>query len=180
MEGRSLLYCKWAIQIVLNLIEGQKRPSELQRAIEGIRERVLYDRLSKLLKGGLLGKWTNNGYPKESYYYLKNPEEFRVLANWLSSVELSVEGLVKLFSCKWTLRLMENLSEFKSPSELKRTLTGISDKVLQERLKKLEQMNLIHREVLPSKPPRVVYSLNERGRGVLPVLLKMETFLLKD
>ena len=178
MEGRSLLSCKWAVQIILSLIEGQKRPSELKRSVEGIKERVLFDRLSRLLKGGIVGKWSKEGYPKETYYYLKNPEEFRSLAEWMSSVDISVEEAVKVLSCKWTLRVMENLKEAKTPSDLKKTLKGISDKVLQDRLSKLERLGLVRREVVPAKPVRVEYSLTDRGHRVLPTLLQLEGFIL--
>lgn len=178
MEGKSVLRCKWALQIVLKLTEGQKRPSQLLREIEGLKERVLFDRLSRLMKGGLIGKWTVEGYPKESYYYLKNSEEFLPLREWLSSVDLPVEDMVRLFSCKWTLPIMELLEEPKSPSQIREMLDGISDKVLQERLKRLEDLNLVHREVLPTRPPKVLYSLSTEGKDVLPTLKRLENFTL--
>ena len=179
MEGRSLLSCKWALQIVLNLVDGERRPSQLLRSIKGVRERILYDRLSRLLKGGLLGKWSKEGYPKETYYYLKDPDEFRLIKEWISELDLSVDDIVRIFSCKWTMRVMENLREPKTPSQLKSDLNGISDKILQDRLSKLQELGLVRREVFPSKPVRVLYSLSDEGVKLLPTLLNMESFILR-
>jgi DNA-binding HxlR family transcriptional regulator len=47
--------------------------------------------------------------------------------------------------------------------ELRRTLPGISPRVLSLKLKELEQNGMVQREILDSRPPRVRYSLTERG-----------------
>ena len=59
--------------------------------------------------------------------------------------------------------------------ELRRNLTGISPRVLSLKLKELEQHGMVHREVIPDRPPRVRYALTDRGWTVAwlaqPVLL---------
>ncbi|MCI4320891.1 MAG: helix-turn-helix transcriptional regulator [Thermoplasmata archaeon] len=59
--------------------------------------------------------------------------------------------------------------------ELRRNLTGISPRVLSLKLKELEEKGMVRREILDSRPPRVRYSLTERGWTVAwlsqPVLL---------
>ena len=180
MEGTSLLTCKWAIHILLLLHRGEMRPSELLRSIEGISERVLFDRLSRMVEAGIAGRWTNSGYPKESYYYLKNPEEFEAIAEWFESSEVSPEEFVKLFSCKWTLEVMKLLQEPMPPSRIKELLKGISDKVLHQRLRELEGLSLVDRVVLPERPVRVIYSLSGKGRRLLPQLLRMERVILNS
>ncbi len=54
--------------------------------------------------------------------------------------------------------------------ELQRALPGISPKTLAERLRSLEQHNLVVREVYPDKPPRVEYTLTEKGRQLGDIL----------
>lgn len=49
--------------------------------------------------------------------------------------------------------------------DLKRTLDGVSPKVLSRTLKRLETHDLVTRAVFAEVPPRVEYSLTERGRG---------------
>lgn len=55
-------------------------------------------------------------------------------------------------------------------NELQRYLGKISDKTLSQNLKELEQDNLIHREMFPQIPPRVEYSLTERGKSLMEVM----------
>lgn len=54
--------------------------------------------------------------------------------------------------------------------ELHKSIPGIALKVLSRQLKELEQDGIVHREVFAEVPPRVVYSLTERGRGLTPVI----------
>ncbi len=178
MGGISLLKCKWALSILVLLYRGEMRPSELRRAINGISERVLFDRLSKMVEVGIAGRWTNSGYPKESYYYLKDPQEFGCLVEWVESSRIPPEQVAELFSCKWTMDVLKSLEEPTSPSSLKEQLRGISDKVLQQRLRKLEELGLVRRSVLPDRPIRVHYSLSDKGRKLLPLLVRMESVIL--
>jgi DNA-binding HxlR family transcriptional regulator len=59
--------------------------------------------------------------------------------------------------------------------ELRRSLAGISPRVLSLKLKELEQNGMVHREIIDSRPPRVRYALTDRGWTVAwlaqPVLL---------
>ena len=49
-------------------------------------------------------------------------------------------------------------------------MTDCSQKMLSSTLKRLEQMNLIHREVFPEVPPRVEYSLTPIGQSLMPAV----------
>jgi DNA-binding HxlR family transcriptional regulator len=53
---------------------------------------------------------------------------------------------------------------------LKRQITGISQKMLTQTLRQLEQDGLIHRQVYATVPLRVEYSLTSLGRSLLPIL----------
>ncbi|WP_353662803.1 helix-turn-helix domain-containing protein [Hydrogenimonas sp. SS33] len=55
-------------------------------------------------------------------------------------------------------------------SELRRELKGITQKMLTQTLRRLEEGGLIHREVYPVVPPKVEYSLTEKGKSLLPIL----------
>ena len=48
--------------------------------------------------------------------------------------------------------------------ELRRKVNGISTKVLTERLRKLEALDIVHRNYVPTIPPEVTYHLTDRGR----------------
>lgn len=54
--------------------------------------------------------------------------------------------------------------------ELQRDIPGISPKMLSARLHDLEEKGVVAREVVPSSPPSVEYSLSELGRELIPVI----------
>lgn len=56
----------------------------------------------------------------------------------------------------------------------KKSLTGISQKVLTANLRTLEEKGIVHRKVYPEVPPRVEYSLTELGTTLKPVIDSMK------
>ena len=58
-------------------------------------------------------------------------------------------------------------------SQLQRLITRATPKMLTQQLRELEEDGVIHREVFPVVPPRVEYSLTDRGRSLLPILHAM-------
>lgn len=55
-------------------------------------------------------------------------------------------------------------------NQMQRYLGKIADKTLSATLKELERDGLVHREMYPEIPPKVEYSLTERGRSLMNVL----------
>lgn len=55
-------------------------------------------------------------------------------------------------------------------NELKRYIPGISYKTLSSTLKELEADGLVHREEYPQIPPKVEYSLTDKGKSLIPIL----------
>ena len=58
-------------------------------------------------------------------------------------------------------------------SELQKVISNATPKMLTQQLRELESHELIHREVFPVIPPKVEYSLTERGKSLMPVLIAM-------
>ena len=58
-------------------------------------------------------------------------------------------------------------------NEMKKYIGGISYKTLSVTLKELESDGLVHREEYPQIPPKVEYSLTERGKSLIPILDQM-------
>jgi len=61
-------------------------------------------------------------------------------------------------------------------NEMKRFIGNISYKTLSATLKELEADGLVHREEYPQIPPKVEYSLTERGKSLIPILDQMCTW----
>ena len=58
-------------------------------------------------------------------------------------------------------------------NELQKYIKTISYKTLSSTLKELEANGLVHREEYPQIPPKVEYSLTERGKSLIPILDQM-------
>jgi len=78
---------------------------------------------------------------------------------------------VSVLDGKWTLLVIRDLLRgTRRFSELRTSLQGISPKTLTDRLRSLEDHGLVERVMYAEIPPRVEYSLTERGRALQPVL----------
>lgn len=88
-----------------------------------------------------------------------------------------VATTVSLIGNKWKLLIIRNLRmrpwRF---NELQRDLDGISQKVLTDSLRSMEQDGIITRTVYPEVPPRVEYALSELGESMRPILDAMQTW----
>ena len=79
---------------------------------------------------------------------------------------------LSLISGKYKMVILYCLMEFQPVrfNELRRYLRNISDKTLSANLKELERDRLIVRKEYPQIPPKVEYSLTERGKSLMAVL----------
>lgn len=88
-----------------------------------------------------------------------------------------VATTVDLIGNKWKLLIMrELLVETKRFNELHRAVDGISQKVLTENLRKMEEDGIVNRKVYPEVPPRVEYSLSELGDSLRPIIEVMRSW----
>jgi DNA-binding HxlR family transcriptional regulator len=78
---------------------------------------------------------------------------------------------------KWKAIILCHLDEgSKRFLELQRMTGAISQKVLNESLHELEDEGMIHKQIYPEVPPRVEYSLTDKGRKIIPALRIIETW----
>lgn len=88
-----------------------------------------------------------------------------------------VARTAELIGNKWTPLIIRDLVKGeKRFSELERSLRGISPKTLSERLKKLEEAAVVTRACFAEVPPRVEYTLTEKGFALLPVIDSMRSY----
>ena len=95
----------------------------------------------------------------------------------VTSPNASFAAAVKVLGNKWKLLIVGNLLE--RPwrfNELRKSLFGISQKVLTTCLRALEKDGILSRTVYPEIPPRVEYALTEVGRELKPVIDAMQNF----
>ena len=88
-----------------------------------------------------------------------------------------VATTVSLIGSKWKLLILRNL--LARPwrfNELRKSLDGISQKVLTDSLRSMEADGLVVRTVYPEVPPRVEYALSDLGETMRPIIKSMETW----
>ena len=91
--------------------------------------------------------------------------------------ECPVATTVQLIGNKWKLLIIRNL--LVRPwrfNELQKNLDGISQKVLTDSLRSLEQDGLVTRTVYAEVPPRVEYALSDLGLSLKPILDAMQNW----
>ena len=82
-----------------------------------------------------------------------------------------VETALDFLSGKWKARILWKLHQQTMRfGELRRSLPGITEKMLAQQLRDLERTNLVTRKSYPEVPPKVEYSLSEFGASLKPVL----------
>ncbi len=82
-----------------------------------------------------------------------------------------VDAVLSIINGKWKLLIIKELLCGKRRfSELQRTITGITQKMLTKQLRELEHDDLIKRKVYPQVPPKVEYSLTSVGESLNDVL----------
>jgi DNA-binding HxlR family transcriptional regulator len=75
---------------------------------------------------------------------------------------------------RWKVLILYQLFQgTKRFSEMKRTLKGITQKMLTQQLREMERDGIVHRTVYPQVPPKVEYRLTSRGESLQPVVHAM-------
>lgn len=102
-------------------------------------------------------------------------EEKRDYSLCISGAHLEETGFsytLSLISGKYKMTILYTLMCFGVVrfNEMKKYIGQISYKTLSSTLKELETDKLVHREEYPQIPPKVEYSLTERGKSLVPIL----------
>lgn len=81
------------------------------------------------------------------------------------------ERALKVIGGRWKVFALYFLFEGpKRLSELRRLIRGVSQKVLVQSLRELEEHGIVHREVFAEVPPRVVYTATKLGMSLQPIV----------
>ena len=85
------------------------------------------------------------------------------------------ELTLSIISGKWKLPIMWHLGKegTKRYGELKSLIPGITQRMLVSQLRELEEDLIVQRKVYPVVPPKVEYSLTDKGESLMPILESM-------
>ncbi len=88
--------------------------------------------------------------------------------------DLPVERALKVIAGRWKAVILYHLFDGpKRLSELKRLAPNVSQKVLIQQLREMEEHGLVHREIFKQVPPRVDYSATPLGASLKPVIMSL-------
>lgn len=86
-------------------------------------------------------------------------------------LDCPIHLVLSYIGSKWAILILKELFHGnRRTNEFLSALPGISTKTLTARLRELERNGLIKRTVFPEVPPRVEYSLTQKGREVQPIM----------
>jgi DNA-binding HxlR family transcriptional regulator len=90
----------------------------------------------------------------------------------LSTIECPLERAMEIIGDKYSVLIILNLSNCGTQRfiELEQSVNGISPRTLSARLKHLDKYGLINRKQFSTIPPKVEYSLTEKGKELVPVI----------
>ncbi len=98
-------------------------------------------------------------------------EVYRATTNSASLADCPVRDVIQALSGRWSSLLMMALAEHPYRfGELRRLVPDISQRMLTQTLHDLQRDGYVHREVFPTKPPSVEYSLTDLGRSMFEPL----------
>lgn len=90
----------------------------------------------------------------------------------VKSSSCPVEAFLKIIAQRWSAYILWILCQkgHLRFGALRREIPAITQKVLTEKLRELENSGLIHRDYEPTIPPTVTYSLTSLGESIIPLL----------
>jgi DNA-binding HxlR family transcriptional regulator len=91
-----------------------------------------------------------------------------------------VEFAIHFIGGTWKMPILWRLNKATLRyGELKKTLPHITDKMLSSQLRELEQHGLISRKVYAVVPPKVEYSITDKGKDAIPIIEVFRTYGLQ-
>lgn len=107
------------------------------------------------------------------------------MSNNLNEINVKRSGCpiscaLEAFGDKWTILIIRDLlAEPKRFKDFENSPEHIPTNILASRLKKLEHLGFIDRELYQEKPKRYEYSLRQKGRDMIPILQSMAKWAMK-
>lgn len=188
----SMIDGKWKLCILSKLSsQGVKRFTEISDVMPAITKQMLTNQLRELELAGIIHREVYKVIPPKVEYSLTKLGEslipvLKLLEEWAehnpkeppanSNVYCQKEASLQFIGGKWKLLILSYLGKAEAIRfmELKHRIPQITKKMLTTKLRELEEDGIIHREVYPVIPPKVEYSLNEKGKSLMPIIQSFE------
>lgn len=85
-----------------------------------------------------------------------------------------IQAVIRVIGGKWKVLILWHIGEgIKRFTQINREIPSITKKMLSQQLKELGEDGMLRRKVYAEVPPKVEYSLTEKGKSILPLLNEM-------
>lgn len=92
-----------------------------------------------------------------------------------------VSATLKVISGKWKTLILYFISvDVNRFGKLQKMMPGCSKRMLTNQLRELEEDGIIHREVFAEVPPRVIYTLTEKGESLRPIFRELSKWGIEN
>jgi len=95
-----------------------------------------------------------------------------------------ISDLLQRLGDKWSMLVLVTLARTENHclrfSEMMRQVTGISQRMLTTTLRNLERDGIVTRRIYPEVPPRVEYTMTERGKGMLVPVKELVDWMVRE
>jgi DNA-binding HxlR family transcriptional regulator len=184
-ETLAFINKKWNIELIRDMFFGKTRFRDFKEERADLSNKVLSNCLKNLEKNGILTKRISNSNLSATEYYLT--EQGRELNKII--YELVVFALEKNFSPvnetlsflakKWNTEIIKDMfSGKKHFKEFKEGKPDLSNKILSDRLKNLENNGIIEKRILNSNPFSTEYYLTKLGESLNKFIYELAVFTL--
>ena len=92
-----------------------------------------------------------------------------------------VSATLKIIGGKWKPQILYFISvDVNRFGQLQKMMPGCSKRMMTTQLRELESDELVHREVFAEVPPKVIYTLTEKGESLRPVFRELSKWGIKN
>jgi DNA-binding HxlR family transcriptional regulator len=177
---------KWSIEIIRDMFYGKKRFKEFKEGRPNLSNKVLSECLKNLESKGIIEKKMTNSTPVSTEYYLtKRGKElnriiYEIVVFTLEGNFHPVNKALTFLSKKWNIEIIKDIFFGKKHfKEFKEGKPDLSNKVLSDCLKNLENNGIIEKRIITSTPTTEYY-LTGLGKSLNRVLYELAVFALEN
>lgn len=186
-ETLMLIRKKWSIELIRDMFSGKKRFKEFREGKSDLSNKVLAERLKSLEENGVIEKKVDELKPASTQYYLTscgkslNRVIYELMVFSQEKKFSNVNETLSLLSKKWNIEIIKDMFYGKKHfNEFKEDRPGLSNKVLSECLRSLENSGIIKKETLNSKPFSTEYNLTGLGKSLNRFIYELVIFNLEN
>lgn len=186
-ESLVVINKKWNIELIRDMFLGKKRFKEFKEGNPNISNKVLSDCLKNLENKSIIEKRMVNSNATSSEYYLtkQGKELNRIIYEIVVFAQegnfQSLSKVLKFLSKKWNIKIIKDIFFGKKHfKEFKEGKSDLSNKVLSDCLKNLENNGIIEKRIISTKHVSTEYHLTELGKSLNQFIYELTIFTLEN